>query len=279
MSNSSRGSAVVTGAAMGIGRAIVDRLATDGFEIVALDANARALHRMLRGFRGSIEPLVGDAGDWDAHVRAAELATRLAPLRVWVNNAGIDVAGGAHEVGPEDIESGLRVLQFGAMYGTAVAVRTMLPNRAGSIINISSIQAIVAFPRHYVYQAAKAAIIMISKGVAVDYGPVGIRCNAILPGIVATPMTYASLPKDISRKDALRREAELAPLGRVAQPGEIADVVSFLASEQSSYLTGAAITVDGAASARCFARPVPPELAAAIRQAKRRRPTSDPRQC
>ena len=102
---------------------------------------------------------------------------------------------------------------------------------------------------------------MISKGVAVDYGPLGIRCNAVLPGTVETPMTYASLPSDLRREDALRREGEVAPLGRIAQPGEIAEVVSFLVSERASYVTGAALVVDGGATARCFAYPVPAEIA------------------
>jgi len=193
-------------------------------------------------------------------VRAADLAEARAPLGAWVNNAGIDIAGGAHEVTPEEIDRGLRVLQFGVMYGTAIAVRRMLPRRAGSIVNISSIQGIAAFPRYYTYQAAKAAVIMISKGVAVDYGPYGIRCNAVLPGTVETPMTYSVLPPELTREEALRIEGELHPLGRVAQPAEIAEVVAFLLSERASFVSGVALPVDGGATARCYAYPVPEEI-------------------
>ena len=104
----------------------------------------------------------------------------------------------------------------------------MLPRRAGSIVNISSIQGVAAFPRYYVYDAAKSGILMATKSIAVDYGPFGIRANAVLPGCIETPMTYTTLPPDLDRDEALRREGELAPLLRVGQPEEVADVVTFL---------------------------------------------------
>lgn len=256
-------SCVVTGAAMGIGRAILEKLAADGMHVVAVDWNEDALQATTTEVGGAVEPLCGDVGEWETHVRAAELAETAAPLQHWVNNAGIDIAGGAHEVTPEEIERGLRVLQLGVMYGTAVATRRMLARRAGSIVNVSSIQGVSAFPRYFTYQAAKAAVIMLSKGVAVDYGPFGIRCNAVLPGTVETPMTYATLPSDVPREEALRQEGDLAPLRRVAQPEEIAEVVRFLLSDAASYVTGASIPVDGGATARCYAYPVPEETSAA----------------
>ena len=104
---------------------------------------------------------------------------------------------------------------------------------------------------------------MISKGVAVDYGPYGIRCNAVLPGTVETPMTYSVLSPELTREEALRREGELHPLGRVAQPEEIAEVVAFLLSERASFVSGVALPVDGGATARCYAYPVPDEIARA----------------
>jgi len=250
-------SAVVTGAAAGIGKAIARRLIADGTHVVAVDLDEASLTATVAELGRRVEAVVGDVGDWDTHTRAADRAEAMAPLRQWVNNAGIDIVGGAHEVTPGEIERGLRVLQLGPMYGTAVAVRRMLPARAGSIVNVSSIQGVVAFPRYFTYQAAKAAVVMISKGVAVDYGPFGLRCNAVLPGTVETPMTYATLPPGLARAEALRREGQLAPLGRVAQPEEIADVVAFLLSERASYVTGADIVVDGGATARCFAYPIP----------------------
>ena len=248
-------SAVVTGAAKGLGREIAARLVADGVHVVATDVDVSALDRTAAELGALVEPLVADAGDWEAHVRAADAAERSAPLRYWVNNAGIDVQGGAHEVTADEIERGLRVLQLGPMYGCAVAVRRMLPARAGSIVNITSIQGTHAFPRYFVYQAAKAAVNMITKGVAVDYGPFGIRCNAVLPGTMETPMLDETMEADIPREEALRREGELAPLGRIAQPEEVAEVVAFLLSDRASYISGAEIVVDGGSTARAFAYP------------------------
>ncbi|MDX6597101.1 MAG: hypothetical protein QOE87_988 [Gaiellales bacterium] len=244
---------VVTGAAMGAGRAIAERLLADGLDVVGVDRDAAAL-AATAGELG-IVAVEGDVGNWQTHEAAADAAERLGPIAGWVNNAGIDIQGGAHEVTPADIERGLRVLQFGAMYGTAVAVRRMLPHRAGSIVNVSSIQAIAAFPRYFVYGAAKAAMLQVCRSVAVDYGPFGIRCNAVLPGTIETPMLDEVLPTDVPREEAIRREGELSPLGRVAQPSEIAEVVAFLLSERASYVSGASIVVDGASTARCFAYP------------------------
>jgi len=249
-------SAVVTGAALGIGRAIAGRLVADGMHVVGLDLNDDALATARDELGDRFEAVVGDVGDWNAHERAADAAQRAGELRGWVNNAGVDWVGAAHEIDADHIERGLRVLQLGTMYGACIAVRRMLPARAGSIVNISSIQGVVAFPRYFTYDVAKAAILMVTRSIAVDYGAHGIRCNTILPGCIETPMTYAGLPPGLSRDEALRREGELAPMLRVGQPAEIAEVAAFLLSDRASYLTGTEIAVDGGATARCF--PYPP---------------------
>ncbi len=248
---------VVTGAAKGIGRAICERLREDGQALVAVDVDEAGLAELVSSLGPDCIPLVGDIAQWSTHERAAEAARGAGELSGWVNNAGIDVVGAAHEVDEHALRRALDVLQLGPMFGCSIAVREMLPRRRGSIVNISSIQGVYAFPRYYAYQAAKAAVAMISKGIATDYGPYGIRCNAVLPGATDTPMTRDQLARDVGGDlhEALRREGELATLGRIGQAAEIAEVVGFLLSERASYVSGAAIPVDGGATARCYEYP------------------------
>ena len=246
-------SAVVTGAAMGIGLAVAQRLAADGYHVVCVDWNAEALERAIASIGGQASAVTGDIGDWSTHERAADAAEAAGTLRAWVNNAGIDWSARAHEADAEHVDRGLRVLLNGPMYGTAVAVRRMLATGGGAIVNVASIQGVAAFPGYYVYGVAKAGVAQIARNVCVDYAHHGIRCNTVLPGTVATPMTDALLPPDVERDEALRVEGELAPMGRVGEPAELAASIAFLVSDEASYINGTGLIVDGGSMARCFA--------------------------
>ncbi|HET6171102.1 MAG TPA: SDR family oxidoreductase [Gaiellales bacterium] len=246
-------SAVVTGAAMGIGLAVAQRLSADGYHVVCVDWNPEALERALGTLSGESSGVAGDIGDWSTHERAADAAEAAGTLRAWVNNAGIDWSAGAHEVDAEHIDRGLRVLLNGPMYGTAVAVRRMLPGGGGAIVNVASIQGVAGFPRYYVYGAAKAGVVQIARNVCVDYAAHGIRCNTVLPGTIATPMTESLLPADLTREEAMSIEGELAPMGRVGEPAELGASIAFLLSDEASYVNGTSLIVDGGAMARCFA--------------------------
>jgi len=244
------GSCVVTGAAKGLGRATAELLCARGWSVVGVDIDGPALAEAAAAT--GLQPVTGSIADWTVHEQAADAAASLAPLRGWVNNAAIDLQGAAHQVDERHLEDGLAVLLRGPMAGIAVATRRMAAGGGGAIVTVSSIQAVATFPGYYVYGAAKAALLQATRSVAVDYGPYGIRCNAVLPGTIDTPMLDAVLPEGVARAEAVAREGEISPMGRVAQPEEVAAVIAFLLSDEASYVSGAAIPVDGATTARCY---------------------------
>jgi NAD(P)-dependent dehydrogenase (short-subunit alcohol dehydrogenase family) len=248
--------AVVTGAAMGIGEATAKRLVNDGAVVVGVDLNAQALAETAKTIGERFVPLVGDISEPRTHDAAASRASDLGDLKWWVNNAGIDVSASAHEITPEHVEGALRVLLAGPIYGMSAAVRAFRAGGGGVIVNVASIQGRVAFPRALVYQAAKAGVLAATRNIAVEYATKGIRCNAVLPGTIATPMTMAALDPAMGVDEALKLEGELSPMRRVGAAEEVAAAIAFLLSDDSSYINGAELPIDGGSVARCFAYPV-----------------------
>lgn len=252
-------SVVVTGAGAGIGRAIAERLAADGWTVVALERDTRLAAELEGAVAATV---VGDAGDRDDIAAALAAAEALAPLGGWVNNAGITTQGTLHDPDPEQVRRLLSVNVDGVYWGCSAAVRAFTARAApGAIVNVSSIHGRAGAVAHAAYDTSKGAIDALTRHVAAAYGPYGIRANAIAPGAVMTQALERSF--DDAQDGAARRAAleRQAPLRRIGEPGEIAAVAAFLLSEQASFLTGQSIAVDGGWTTALVPPPLDPELA------------------
>ena len=231
--------AIVTGGSSGIGAATAAALAKDGFTVASLDVTPPddAGHPVL-----ALHVDVTDVDQVDAAV--SSVTERFGRIDVLVNNAGITGSRAAttlHETPVEEWDRVFAVNVRGAFLCTRAALPVMLAQGSGHVITIASSAGLVAFPGRSAYTSSKGAALMLAKSVAVDYARHGIRSNAVCPGMVRTPMTQWRL--DVPE---LRAAAEgNIPLGRVAEPEEIADAVSVLASGRLGYMTGHALLVDG----------------------------------
>lgn len=239
--------ALVTGAAHGIGRAIALHLAGKGAAVAVIDldaAGAEATAELVRqnGGRGwAAGADITDAAAVEAAVASAEAA--LGPIDILVNNAAYTVAGDLEHI-PLDIWH--REIDVN-VNGTYHCLRAVLPRmqarNAGTIVNIASVNGVRYFGNP-AYSAAKAALINLTQSVASEYGRHGIRCNAILPGSVRTDNITWTIRQERD-PDVFRKLSRWYPLGRVAEPEDVAKAVSFLASDEAGYITGIALPVDG----------------------------------
>lgn len=233
---STRGTAVVTGAGQGLGRAIAQRLAADGYEVLAVDVNeahAAETASMVGGRSACIDVSVPE--------QVAAL-TELAPqATVLVNNAAIQRYRDFLTTTVDDMRSILDVNIMGPILAAQAIVPTIAKNGGGSVINLSSITSVAHPAGSSLYPASKAAINEITMGMAVEFASLGIRCNAVAPGTVFTEGTAGHYGTDEARAAI----AKCLPVSRFGEPDDIAKAVSWLCSDESSWVTGQVIFVDG----------------------------------
>jgi dihydroanticapsin dehydrogenase len=246
--------AIVTGAGSGIGQASAIRLAEEGAIIICADINGDAVNATVKqiidlGLKAEVRSI--DISDSQACTDLVDsTATKFGSVDILVNNAGVNLPGVFHEVTNETIDRTLNVNVKGAMYLTRAALPHMLKNKRGSIVNMSSVNGLVSEPYLSVYSASKGAIVMFTRGIALDYAKTGIRCNAICPGWVDTPINHAHA-KMLGGLDHVYKTIDsFQPIGRPGTSREIANVVLFLASDESSFMTGSIVSADGGMTAQ-----------------------------
>lgn len=234
--------AVVTGAGQGIGREIVRALASAGATVVVADLAAPTGTAVAEEVDGAFVQL--DVTDSAAVDRAVgEIVDRHGRIDILVNNAGIVRNTPAEEIDDAEWRAIFAVNCDGAFWCSRAVGRTMLASGSGTIVNIASMSGLVVNrPQpQAAYNASKAAIIALTRSLAAEWAARGIRVNAIAPGYVATELTLRGMSNDEWREEWLRS----TPLGRVAEPAEIAPAVLYLASDASSYVTGSVLVIDG----------------------------------
>ncbi|MAS34827.1 MAG: short-chain dehydrogenase [Anaerolineaceae bacterium] len=244
--------AVVTGGGMGIGRAGSLAFAADGAAVVVADVNVEAANKVV----AEIEAAGGKALAVIADVSKQADADRIAQQAVetfggvdfLLNNAGIQTYGTLTETDEELWDRTININLKGMYLVAKACVPEMLKRGGGSVVNIASIQGLANQRRVAAYATSKGGIIALTRSMSVDYVGQGIRTNAICPGGVDTPMMHwtvgLSVPEDQIR-DTIREAGKSYPIGRLAQPEEIAKVATFLCSDDASFMSGSIVVVDG----------------------------------
>lgn len=238
--------AIVTGAARGIGAAIARALDARGATVVVADVSGdeNALAAELTNGLGMHCDV---AIEEDVEAMIAQTVERFGRLDVLCNNAGIDgELGPLSETSTANFDRVVDVNMRGVFFGMRQAIPAMITGGGGSIVNIASIAGVVAFAGTSAYAASKAGVIGLTRVAALEYGAAGVRVNAILPGVIATQMLVDLRHTDPATYQIIVDDGEsMAAQKRLGRPEEIGSVAAFLASDEASFVTGAAIPVDG----------------------------------
>lgn len=233
--------AIVTGGASGIGRAIVERFLREGAAVEILD---RDMSEVPGATLAACD--VADAAAVEAVV--GEIHGRRGRIDILINNAGIAHVGNALTTTPEDFERVQRVNVFGpANCLRSVLKRMVADGRGGAIVNLASCLSVMAIADRFAYGTSKGAVLAMTYSVAKDFLEQKIRCNAILPGRVHTPFVDGFIARNYAGREAemFEKLSKAQPIGRMAQPEEIAYAALFLCSDEASFITGTALPVDG----------------------------------
>lgn len=236
--------ALVTGAGRGIGKAIAKNLAANGLKVICVSKsnNCESVANEIKNSGGDALAYQVDVADAQAVAKACEdIINQFGGVDILVNNAGITRDGLLLRMSNEDWDSVISTNLSSSFYWTKGLLRPMTQKRWGRIINVASIVGIIGNPGQFNYSAAKAGMIGATKSIAKEVAGRNITANVVAPGFIETNMTEA-LAKDPQKNEAMLK---MIPLKRLGKPEEIAHLVSFIASEESAYITGQIFTIDG----------------------------------
>lgn len=241
--------AIVTGGNSGIGQATAILFAREGARVVIAAQNSASGHQtvdMIKAFGGEAIFIQTDISkELEVRSMIMQVIVKFKRIDILFNNAGIDLTKPVTETTEEELQRVIDVNLKGVFFGCKYAIPYMLKNKSGSIINTASAAGVIGMPNLAAYSASKGAVISLTKQTAIEYAGQGIRVNALCPGAVMTPMLRRYIDMAPNPLAVEEQMASVHPMKRVGKPEEIANAALFLASDESSFVTGQAICVDG----------------------------------
>ena len=240
--------AIVTGAGSGLGRGIAEELALAGAAVAVAEINVEAAERAAEelaalGVQSRAYPTDVSKGD-QVEATFDGVVRDFGKVDIVVNNAGISRVGPhTQDVSDDEWHDSIAVMQTGVFFCMRAAARRMLPRKAGSVVNISSIRGFSPNPGRMTYSTPKAAVIMMTKVAAGEWAPDGVRVNAICPGVLRTPMWDADVARGAIDEQFY---LDIVPAHRLGMPSEVGKLAVYLSSDDASYITGSVLTIDGA---------------------------------
>ena len=235
--------AIVTGGGSGLGLAISEKFTLNGIETIIVGRDKEKLAKAKEQLGDLCHIMVCDVSDLPSIPKlVADVINQFEQIDILVNNAGINMKKEFTEVTDEEFQSVITTNLSSVFAMSREVVKQMLKQKSGSIINISSMAAQYGLPKVIAYSASKTAIDGLTRAMAVELSPKGIRINAIAPGFIYTAMTDKALNSDPERKAKVFGRT---PMGHMGQPSDIGDAALFLASDSSKYITGVVLPVDG----------------------------------